>query len=881
MRSVHKRLLLLFPLSLLGFTFALIASDRLATAAPPGNDSFASAAQISEPLPFNDSLDTTEATTETDEPAPCGNIGATVWYVFTPTTDVALSAGTHQSDFDTVLAVHTGTSLNSLSLVDCNNNFGALLQSHVAFHALAGETYWFQVGGNNGATGALTFTLSASAIIDNGTIQLGVNSLGHLNVPGTEPSSQGVTEVGLRYLPTNAEGTAPGCLCEGWGAADAVTHVTGYASEAEGVSNLALVGFTATDSTAVSTVEVGTSLRVTHDYHPSTATSNLYEGEVTIENIGGDPVDARYRRAMDWDVEPTAFDEFVTINGGTSTALLFSSDDGFAVPDPLAGESSILFTGNATDSGPADHGSLFDFGFGQLDPGESVSFSIYYGAAGTELDAIAALGAAGAEVYSLGQPNTPDGPTLGTPNTFIFAFAGVGGTPVGPTPTPTPTATETETPTATATATPTSTGTDTPTATATDTPTPSPTDTHTPTPTATETNTPTSTPTSPPEEDTPTPAATPTETDTPTPTATDTPTPTATPTDTPTPTPTATHTHTATPTATDTPTPTPTHTDTPTPTPTHTDTPTATQTPGAATATDTATATFTSTATSTPPETPPLKLVTFDDAKGRDRVLNGQYPKGVIDWGKKQWWLSGPYGAFLTKSVGFNGPGVKQATFAFVEPLRLVSLDAYNGGKATKVTLSCDGQPDVVVAIPKKTLVHIETGWTGLCHKVTIVSTNGWDTNFDNFALAKDSGPPPPPVKKITFDDAKGKNRVLNGQYPKGVIDWGKKQWWLSGPYGAFLTKSVGFNGPGPKKGTFAFVKPLRLVSLDAYNGGKPTKVTLRCAGQPDVVVEIPKKTLVHIETGWAGLCHKVTVLSTNGWDTNFDNFVLDAGSPD
>ncbi|MCX7594124.1 MAG: hypothetical protein N2235_10250, partial [Fischerella sp.] len=61
-----------------------------------------------------------------------------------------------------------------------------------------------------------------AAIISNGTIQLGVNQEGHLNVPGGTPSSgSGTTSVGLRFLPTNADGTAPGCLCEGWGVADA------------------------------------------------------------------------------------------------------------------------------------------------------------------------------------------------------------------------------------------------------------------------------------------------------------------------------------------------------------------------------------------------------------------------------------------------------------------------------------------------------------------------------------------------------------------------------------------------------------------------------------------------------------------------------------
>ncbi len=56
---------------------------------------------------------------------------------------------------------------------------------------------------------------ASGAIISNGLIQLGVNEQGHLNVPGgTRSSGSGTTYVGLRFLPTNAEAIAPGCLCE-------------------------------------------------------------------------------------------------------------------------------------------------------------------------------------------------------------------------------------------------------------------------------------------------------------------------------------------------------------------------------------------------------------------------------------------------------------------------------------------------------------------------------------------------------------------------------------------------------------------------------------------------------------------------------------------
>ena len=66
-----------------------------------------------------------------------------------------------------------------------------------------------------------------------------------------------------------------------------------------------------------------TSCRVTHEFAPSPGTPNLYEIKVTLENIGAATLpDVRYTRLMDWDVEPTAFEEFVTIQRRRSAARL-------------------------------------------------------------------------------------------------------------------------------------------------------------------------------------------------------------------------------------------------------------------------------------------------------------------------------------------------------------------------------------------------------------------------------------------------------------------------------------------------------------------------------------------------------------------------------
>jgi hypothetical protein len=155
----------------------------------------------------------------------------------------------------------------------------------------------------------------------------------------------------------------------------------------------------------------------------------MYEDTVTITNISIGPVNPVYRRVMDWDVEPTAFHEYVTNQTVTPSYLKFSSDDGFASADPFAGPTQINFAGDAVDNGPSDHGALFDFSFPSLAAGASRTFHIYYGAADNEMRALQAVAAVSGEVYSLAEPGTTLGRNLGKPNTFMFAFRGIGDCP--------------------------------------------------------------------------------------------------------------------------------------------------------------------------------------------------------------------------------------------------------------------------------------------------------------------------------------------------------------------------------------------------------------------------------------------------------------------
>ncbi|MEW5708840.1 MAG: PEP-CTERM sorting domain-containing protein [Pseudomonadota bacterium] len=326
----------------------------------------------------------------------------------------------------------------------------------------------------------LAGTAQAGAFITNGTITLGVNDEGHLNVfptdagvVGTYPgvSLSGTTPVGLRYNPTGAESTAPGCVCEGWGAGIVSLGVSGYANRAvDGIVNLSLVSFSATASTATSVVEIlsptgSPVLRVTHFYHPSPS-ANLYQVDVTIQNLSGTDLaagDLVYRRVMDWDVEPTPFSEFVTIQGvpaalgiANGNNVRRTGNDGFDTANPLASLSGGSFAAgginpcsaadmlnsNFTDCGADDHGAVFDFEFEALANGASRSFVTYYGAAGTEAEADAARALVGAGLYSYGQCDSSSDSSCshitGAPNTFIFAFGATGGVLEPPPPTGVP-----------------------------------------------------------------------------------------------------------------------------------------------------------------------------------------------------------------------------------------------------------------------------------------------------------------------------------------------------------------------------------------------------------------------------------------------------------
>jgi len=100
-------------------------------------------------------LNNFNATTEQREPQHGGVIGGSSrWFILTAVENATLMINTAGSDFDTVLAVYTGTNLFGLQAVASDNN-GAPdgVRSRVRFRTVAGTDYLIAVDGVRGAQG--------------------------------------------------------------------------------------------------------------------------------------------------------------------------------------------------------------------------------------------------------------------------------------------------------------------------------------------------------------------------------------------------------------------------------------------------------------------------------------------------------------------------------------------------------------------------------------------------------------------------------------------------------------------------------------------------------------------------------------------------------
>jgi Leucine-rich repeat (LRR) protein len=127
-------------------------------ACPPVNDDFDHAITIV-PASYTNRQDTSTATTAVSDPTfPCGSLDQgtnSVWYTYTPANAGLLTVDTFGSDYDTQLAIWTGTRA-SLVYAGCNDDSSGVVQSKLVLTIVAGQTYYIEVAGY-ADSGALVF----------------------------------------------------------------------------------------------------------------------------------------------------------------------------------------------------------------------------------------------------------------------------------------------------------------------------------------------------------------------------------------------------------------------------------------------------------------------------------------------------------------------------------------------------------------------------------------------------------------------------------------------------------------------------------------------------------------------------------------------------
>ena len=121
---------------------------------------------------------------------------------------------TRQITFDTVLAVYTGSSADSLTQVASNDNFGTLQASRVTFPVVLGTAYLIAVDGVNGAAGFLALRwrqgpqnddFADASLLDGAPGSVGGTLFGATSEPGEPLHNAGATAWYKWVAPEDAE----------------------------------------------------------------------------------------------------------------------------------------------------------------------------------------------------------------------------------------------------------------------------------------------------------------------------------------------------------------------------------------------------------------------------------------------------------------------------------------------------------------------------------------------------------------------------------------------------------------------------------------------------------------------------------------------------
>jgi hypothetical protein len=202
----------------------LTAEGGVALNINPGSNDVFAAALVLTGATGNVSCRNTTARRETGEPIHAGVLGTnSVWFCWQAPASGLVRFDTEGSNFDTLLAVYTGTRVTNLIAVASDNDSGTNKTSRVSFQAVAGTNYWIAVDGVNGQCGFVRLNWGAPSSGPR------FNSI--VRLPSGDKQLQLIGQIGQQYRIQTSSDLA------GWSDWLRVTNLTGALQFTDPASN--------------------------------------------------------------------------------------------------------------------------------------------------------------------------------------------------------------------------------------------------------------------------------------------------------------------------------------------------------------------------------------------------------------------------------------------------------------------------------------------------------------------------------------------------------------------------------------------------------------------------------------------------------------------
>jgi hypothetical protein len=247
--------------------------------------------------------------------------------------------------------------------------------------------------------------------------------------------------------------------------------------------------------------------------------------------------------------------------------------------------------------------------------------------------------------------------------------------------------------------------------------------------------------------------------------------------------------------------------------------------------------------------------------------LQGFPPKGQTSWGPGQWWFTDEFAdgpRRMMDGLWAVPTWAPQDESHFLGTSSVVTRIAYGRGSVNYSTFDADAD-DVLrldfvptkisasgrvvdpQAAGKQQSDRFNSYTFDVADKILRVHhVDSRDINIEGEAGA-------PVARMIDFDvPILAAGTLLSGQYPTGVVDWGKDVWQVNVPHERWSTFNLRLADTQSRRAAFAFVSPRILAGMTVFNESSvDVSLTMHSAENADVTAIIRAGQLRRIRTQW------------------------------